>query len=83
MRTSLSATFAITTAIALAAAQGSSAETLTDAISLAYKTNPTLQAARANLRSTDEEYPQAKSGLRPTVQVGASVLHGEIGRAHV
>jgi outer membrane protein len=77
LRTSPGATFVIACAIALAAAQVCSAETLSDAISLAYETNPTLQAARANQRATDEEYPQAKAGLRPTVQIGASVLHGE------
>lgn len=62
---------------ALCVAQGAYAETLSDAISLAYETNPTLQAARANQRATDEELPQAKAGLRPTVQIVGSVARGQ------
>ncbi len=41
------------------------AESLTDAIALAYQTNPTLQAQRAQLRYTDETYVQARAGYRP------------------
>jgi outer membrane protein len=52
---------------ALAWAAGASAETLADAVALAYDTNPTLQAERAQLRATDEEDVQARAGLRPTV----------------
>ena len=69
--------FAVVSAVAFGATQAASAETLYDAVALAYETNPALQAARANQRATDEEYPQAKAGLRPTVQIAASVLHGE------
>jgi outer membrane protein len=43
------------------------AETLTQALASAYKTNPRLDAARATLRATDEEVPRALSGYRPTV----------------
>ncbi len=53
-------------------AQVAAAETLSDAIALAYQTNPTLQAQRAQLRATDEEWVQAESGLRPTVSVSGS-----------
>jgi len=42
-------------------------ETLGDAIALAYQTNPTLQAARAQQRATDEGYVQARAGFRPTL----------------
>ncbi|OYW35559.1 MAG: hypothetical protein B7Z42_14435, partial [Brevundimonas sp. 12-68-7] len=35
------------------------ADTLLDAIALAYRTNPTLQAQRANQRAIDELVPQA------------------------
>jgi TolC family type I secretion outer membrane protein len=45
------------------------AETLGDALSTAYTTNPNLDAQRASLRATDELVPQALSGWRPTVQV--------------
>src|SRR5579862_687473 len=54
-----------------------SAETLGDAIALAYETNPTLQAERAQLRVTDEGYVQAESGLRPTVSVSGSYTYQE------
>jgi outer membrane protein len=43
------------------------ADTLADAIALAYQTNPTLQQQRASARITDEGVVQAKSGFRPTV----------------
>lgn len=47
------------------------ATSLEDALALAYGTNPTLDAERANLRSTDENVPQALSGWRPTVSATA------------
>jgi len=47
------------------------AETLSDAIALAYQTNPTLRAERAGLRATDEGYVQARSALGPTISVSA------------
>ncbi|HEY4163353.1 MAG TPA: TolC family outer membrane protein [Dongiaceae bacterium] len=40
---------------------------LNDALAQAYLGNPTLDAARAQLRATDEGVPQALSGWRPTV----------------
>jgi len=43
------------------------AETLADAIALAYQTNPNLQAQRATQRALDENYVQARSGWRPTL----------------
>jgi outer membrane protein len=49
------------------------AETLTDALALAYQTNPTLQAQRANQRVTDEGVVQAKTAFRPTVSGSADV----------
>jgi outer membrane protein len=45
------------------------AESLSDAIVIAYQTNPTLLNARANLRFTDEGYVQARAGYRPQVSV--------------
>ena len=47
------------------------ADTLADALNLAYQTNPTLRSERAQLRSLDESYIQARAGLRP--QVSGSV----------
>ena len=46
--------------------------TLQDALATAYSTNPTLLAARAQLRSVDEGVPQALSNWRPTVVISGS-----------
>ena len=54
----LAAAFAITPA---------SAQSLTEALSYAYDSNPQLLAQRALLRQTDEGVPQALSNWRPTV----------------
>ncbi|WP_374652810.1 TolC family outer membrane protein [Dongia sp.] len=40
---------------------------LNEALAQAYAGNPTLEAARAQLRATDEAVPEALSGWRPTV----------------
>lgn len=50
--------------------------TLHDALSAAYSNNPTLQAARAALRATDEGVPQALAGWRPTVVLSGGVGYG-------
>jgi outer membrane protein len=46
--------------------------TLAEALSAAYASNPQLQAARAQLRATDEQVPQALAGWRPTVTIGVT-----------
>ena len=51
------------------------AETLQEAIALAYRTNPTLLAQRANQRALDETVPQARAGLRPSINVGANASY--------
>lgn len=43
-----------------------------------YQQNPTLQAARANLRAVQEQLPQAYSGFKPTVIGDASILATDI-----
>lgn len=43
------------------------AASLYDALAAAYSSNPTLEAARAQLRATDEGVPQVLSEWRPTV----------------
>lgn len=48
-----------------------SAETIFDALSETYKSNPTLQAQRAYLRSVDENVAIARSGYRPTISLVA------------
>lgn len=45
------------------------AESLRDAVNLAYRTNPTLLAQRANQRALDETTVQARAGLRPNISV--------------
>jgi len=47
------------------------ADNLLDALTLAYQTNPTLQEERAQLRSTDETYVQARAGYRPNATAKA------------
>jgi outer membrane protein len=47
------------------------AETLADALALAYQTNPTLQGQRASQRVTDEGVVQAKTAFRPTLNATA------------
>jgi len=62
-------------ALGLAAlAGGAQAQTLEEALAATYENNPTLLAARAELRAVNEGVPQAMSGWRPNV-----VLEGEIG----
>lgn len=50
-----------------------SADTLSVAMEKAYVTNPTLNSARAGQRAVDELVPQALSGWRPTVGIGAEI----------
>lgn len=50
---------------------GAQAQSLREAMAMAYRENPTLQAQRAYLRSIDETVPQALSGWRPTVSLSA------------
>ena len=48
------------------------ADTIEAALVRAYQNNPQLNAQRAQVRSTDENVPQALSGYRPRVAVTAS-----------
>ncbi|CTQ53801.1 Outer membrane efflux protein BepC precursor [Roseibium album] len=48
------------------------AETIRESLAIAYANNPTLNAARAQLRGVDENVPQALTGWRPVVSAGAS-----------
>jgi outer membrane protein/S-layer protein transport system outer membrane protein len=66
MKSGLLRRWALTTACALGlagVAETAWAETLAEAVELAYRTNPSLQAQRASLRALDESYVQARSGL--------------------
>ena len=49
----------------VALAAPAAAETLREALAKAYRTNPTLEAQRANLRATDETVPLARAPSLP------------------
>jgi outer membrane protein len=55
-----------------AAAPVAQAQSLADALAQVYSNNPTLLAARANLRAVDENVPQALAGWRPSVSISSS-----------
>ncbi len=59
-------------------ATGAAAETLKEALALAYLNNPTLLAQRAALRATDEQVSEALAGWRPTV-----TATGEVGKQSI
>ena len=61
---------------ALLAPASLAAQTLDEALALAYQSNPTLLAERARLRQSDEQVARALSGWRPTV-----TFNGDIGKA--
>lgn len=72
--------FALAIAAAILAAamsNGAVAQTIDDALVEAYRSNPQLLSARAQLRALDEGVPQALSGWRPTV-----TLNGSLGKAY-
>ena len=56
----------------LVGASGAHAETLRDALVAVYNTNPTLEAARANQRATDEEVPIQRAPGLPSINVTAT-----------
>jgi len=66
---------ALTAACALAAAFAlpARADTLEQALALAYQNNPQLNSQRAVVRATDETVPQALSGYKPTVRATATI----------
>jgi len=59
------------------APSAASAETLAEAIAMAYASNPTLQAQRAQLRALDENWYQARAGYRPTLSVSGRATWSE------
>lgn len=70
----------VSTLAVAVAAQPVHATTLQEALAQAYQTNPTLNAARAKLRGTDENVPLAKADGRPSVSVSGTYeeqLHRE------
>jgi len=63
---------AAVSALALLAPAVAVAETLADALALAYQSNPTLQSQRALQRQLDETYVQARSSFRPTLNASST-----------
>ncbi|MEL7488518.1 MAG: TolC family outer membrane protein, partial [Pseudomonadota bacterium] len=64
-------------AVVLIASVNAQAETLSDALSVAYRTNPTIRAQRAQLRATEELKAQAWAGALPQVTASASYEDNE------
>jgi len=60
-----------TTIVVGMSVMGAQAQSLTDALISAYRTNPQLEIDRAALRAKDEGVAQAWSGIRPTVSATA------------
>ena len=71
----LAAIFSAAAAGALAGP--AAAETLADAIAMAYETNPVLAAQRATQRALDETYVQARSGWRPTLSATGTTNYSD------
>ena len=71
------ARYAAVSAAALMAVSGlaatAHAESLGDAIAMAYTNNPTLARARAQQRATDESYVQSRAQLGPSLDAGVTV----------
>ena len=63
--------------LSMGSAGGAAAQTIDDALAAAYRSNPQLLSARAQLRALDEGVPAALSGWRPTV-----TLNGSLGKAY-
>ena len=58
-------------ALATLTAPEATAQTLHDALALAYGSNPNILAGRAELRATDELVSRAMAGWRPVIQLEA------------
>ena len=69
---------ALAASACLLTASTARAETLRQALTAAYQTNPRLDAERAKLRATDEDVSRAESGYRPTVDGSADIGRQDI-----
>lgn len=72
MKTSLRRILYLSAALTVVPAAASRAQSLQESLAAAYANNPTLLAGRAQARAVDENVPQALSGWRPTVIIGAA-----------
>jgi outer membrane protein len=69
----MSRRLALLAAVITLAPGAAGAETLYDAIALAYQTNPSLRAQRETVRSADEGVVQARAGYGPQVSVNGQL----------
>ncbi|MBO9574658.1 MAG: TolC family outer membrane protein [Sphingobium sp.] len=72
MTVATSSRFAFAVLLLAGAALPAQAETLQQALAAAYKDNPTLTAARAGLRATDENVNLQKANERPNLSLNGS-----------
>ncbi|MCP4395618.1 MAG: TolC family outer membrane protein [Alphaproteobacteria bacterium] len=72
-KTCLTSAIALTTILALSVPSKANAETLHEALVFTYANNPTIQASRSALKSTNEGIVQAKTGWKPTVTVNGQL----------
>jgi outer membrane protein len=66
------ATLALALSVVTCGSASADVFSLRDALGVAYETNPQLDAARASLRSTDENVAQANANWRPQISVGGT-----------
>ncbi|WP_375268786.1 TolC family outer membrane protein [Phenylobacterium sp.] len=66
---------AVACGLAALSATAARGETLADAITRAYESNPTLAAQRAQVKLADEAYVQARAGLRPQVNASSTASY--------
>ncbi len=71
-------TFLSVLMIASALSGTANAQSIFEALSSAYNTNPTLQAQRAYLRAVDENVAIAKSGYRPNIYLQGSYTDADV-----
>lgn len=71
-------TFLSVLLIASALSGTANAQSIFEALSSAYNTNPTLQAQRAYLRAVDENVAIAKSGYRPNIYLQGSYTDADV-----
>ena len=64
--------FSLLAGACLAAAMPAHADTLKDALNAAYRTNPTLEGARAQQRATDENVPIQRANGLPSVSANGT-----------
>ena len=71
-------TFIMAIAAGVLISSSANAETIFEAMSAAYDTNPTLHGQRASSGATNEDAALARSGFRPTIAAGASYADNHV-----